>query len=251
MTIQEILRTGHSRSRASGLAVLCASTALTGCVGLIPPTAPKGLLDQYSYTVGAEPLGPLQDPAGTGDLVATKVSIGKIIQDSRGKCDQFLQRLYVAETNSNAGLDLTNTIFSALATAFSPPGTKTALSAAATITGGWKSALDSDVYAKAAIANYFQAIQTTYNAHMKTYTDQVDSTDDVAKLIPAIEYTKIQSIHAECSLAAAQSAISATLQTSPTGQPDTGNPEIDMMGPPPSMPVGGQTTAVVPGQKIQ
>jgi hypothetical protein len=141
--------------------------------------------------------------------------VGLVLDDSERKCARFVDGLVLAENSTNTGLDVMTTVFSALATAFTPVNTIHALTAAASISGGTKTAIDSDIYAKASIAIYAQAIQGTYYTDIKKYSDALTSMVP-ADIEPSIEVGKIQTIHEECNLASAQAAISATLQ--PSGQ---------------------------------
>ncbi len=196
-----------------------------GCAGIIPPSQNKAHLDGQAYMVGAEQLPTLDGyvtkaQAKSGqELVGV---VGSIAVDSQARCDAFLSRLALAQSSSDTGLDFLSTIL-ALGTAFTPISTVHGLTAAATITGGWKSALDSDMYAKATIANYSQAVQTTYGKDIAGYIDKLSAVD-ATRVVVSLEYAKIQSIHAECSLASAQAAIAASLkpgQSSPAQGPQT------------------------------
>jgi hypothetical protein len=229
---------------------LVAVAVLSGCAGLIPPSANKAWLDNHSYLIAAESLKPIEKferseqrtdgrtsgaPSGVTSMGPmssdVKYQLGKVLDDSQTKCDNFMRELQVAETSANAGLDFVTNVFSALGTAFTPLSTVHALTAAGTITGGWKSALDSDLYAKATIANYSQAILSTYTKDMKTYSDALKSADP-NQVIFSIEYRNIKSIHSECSLAAAQASISATLQGgAPTAQSTQQTQTVTIDGP--------------------
>lgn len=179
-------------------------------------------LDQWEYTnsfmVSADPLDPnltstaaLLDPKNN-----TKNYIGVIVNDSELKCGKFMNGLVLAENGVNTGLDIGTTIFSALATAFSPLATVHALTAGATISSGSKTALDADIYAKATIGNYDQAIQSTYYKSIADYLNTL--TNSTQEITLSIEVDKIRTIHKECSLASAQASISSTLQSSPASQ---------------------------------
>jgi hypothetical protein len=137
--------------------------------------------------------------------------VGKVILDSEKKCTEFMAQLMASENTSNTLLDMSNTVFSALATAFTPVSTIHALTAGATISSGWKTAINTDVYAKAAIATYAQAMQASYYKDLRTYVSNLPS-DPNSKIIASLEVSKIQSIHQECSLASAQMTVSATIR---------------------------------------
>lgn len=202
----------------AGLA-LTASVPLSGCVGS------KGALDDHAYLVGAVPLETLNSyplprdtlKANSGTTASNSTTapsnldiVMSIANDSQTKCHNFIQELSLAETGSDTTLDIASMALSALSSAFAPVGTKTALSAASTITGGMKTAVDSDFYAKASIANYSKVIQATYSADMKAFRQQVSELGTTLDI--GVEYGAIDSIHAECTLAGAQSAIDANLQ---------------------------------------
>jgi hypothetical protein len=158
-----------------------------------------------------------------------KVYLGTVVNESEYFCGKFLNGLVLAENSSNVGLDVLTTVFSALGTAFTPIATIHALTAAVSISSGTKTAIDSDIYARATIGNYAQAIQSSYYADMKTYVDELTTANE-DDLIPSIEVSKIRTIHKECSLASAQATISATLQSSPTGTSTIATQTVTVIG---------------------
>jgi len=157
---------------------------------------------------------PYTRPATTADV---KPYLGLVINESENNCGKFVTGLVLAANTTNTSLDLLTTVFTALGTAFTPLGTVHALAAAGSVSSGWKTAIDSDIYAKATIANYAQAIQTSYYTDMKTYMADLDNSD-ITKIVPEEEVAKIRSIHKECSLASAQNTISATVGSSQSSQ---------------------------------
>jgi hypothetical protein len=92
--------------------------------------------------------------------------VGQLIDDSETKCEDFINKLVLVETSTDTTLDIIATGASVGATAFAAKATKTALAAVAAIAGGSKTAIDADIFAKASIANFAQAIQTTYYQDM-------------------------------------------------------------------------------------
>ena len=92
--------------------------------------------------------------------------------------------------------------------------------AAATIASGSRTAIDADIFNKAAIADFAAAIQRTCTTDILNYTDKLPILTDSTQspLIVSNEIAKIQSYHAECGLAPAESAIQAKLGTPPTPQ---------------------------------
>jgi len=175
-----------------------------------------------SYGVAAARLD-VDVPDKNGNLIEpptdpnqAKPFVWKIVNNSEHNCNAFMNGLVAAETGTGTLLDMSTTTFSALATAFSPLSTVHALAAGSAITGGWRTAIDSDVFAKSSIGNYAQAIQATYYKSMADYVAKLEAATTVD---PGAEEAKIRSIHSQCSLAAAQSTITATLQASQKSQP--------------------------------
>jgi hypothetical protein len=208
-----------------------------GLVCLILVMALASGCAQLKKTVSAAPLDE--------DLVKTTVNarnpqdvrqnLGQVVWDSMKKCNDFMAQLVVAENTSNTALDMSTTVFSALATAFSPLSTVHALTAGATITSGWKTTIDTDIYAKAGIATYAQAISVTYYKDMRAYLGTLEN-EQVATVTPALEIPKIQSIHQECSLAAAQMTVNSTVQLAGASVPgtavsDTSASSFNVVGP--------------------
>ena len=76
---------------------------------------------------------------------------------------------------SNVTFDVGTTILSALSTAFTPIATVHALSAAATITSGTKTAVDADIYQTATAPLMVEAIQQTYNIKMDALLVKVEA----------------------------------------------------------------------------
>jgi hypothetical protein len=195
------------------------TSSLSGCGTMMQslfPNASKGV-------VSAEPLViTTPQPAATASIDEKREFLGKVLMQSEMQCGEFVDRLVLGENATNTALDVAGTAFSALSTAFAPPGTKSALSAAATIATGSKTAIDADIYAKAAIADFATAIQKTYYSDMKTYIDALPSL--APPVVISAEIAKIQSYHAECALAPAESAIQTQLGTTTAKTPgNTGN----------------------------
>jgi hypothetical protein len=137
--------------------------------------------------------------------------LGFVASRSQDKCADFLTSLVVASNATHLGLDMIGTVFSALGTAFTPLATVHALTAGATIAGGWRTAIDADIYAKLAVQNLVQAIQSTYYKDMGSYVDALAKQYD-SDLTVTAELTKIQTIHGECTLASAEGSITASLK---------------------------------------
>jgi len=181
--------------------------------------APGVQLDPSSYPPKADGgAAAIPPPSGGVTPDPTKAYLGFVVQDSMEKCADFVNGLVLTSTSVNTSLDIVNTLLSGLATVFTPIATIHALTAAATIVGGWKGAINSDIYAKASIANYAQAIQASYYTDISKYLTAL-SAAPAGTLVASSEVPKIQLVHKECSLATAQSTISSTLQAAtPTSE---------------------------------
>ncbi len=197
--------------------IALALSLLSGC-----GTAIKKMNDENAFLVSAEDID-------TATLITAcsspnteqdkKNCIGTIASNSQLKCSQFLNGLVLAENTSNTGFDFATILLSALATVLTPLNTVHALTAGASVSSGWKAAVNSNIYAKASIGNYAQAIQGTYYRDLREYWTALAAMKN-DQIIVAIEAAKIQSIHRECSLASAQATISATLQPTPPAGAD-------------------------------
>jgi hypothetical protein len=208
------------RARLNKAAALTAALALAGC-----GQPQNGLTGGAGYGIAAADL----DTTLVGRDALKKENsqpdkafyVGLIVQDSATKCGAFVKQLVAAETGTDTALDLLSTTFSALGTAFTPIATIHALNAAGTIASGSKTAIDSDIYAKASVANFIQAIQSTYYKDLQSYWKNFEAAPDNPPVNLPGEVMKIMDVHAECSLASAQAAISATLKGSASDTADT------------------------------
>jgi hypothetical protein len=156
--------------------------------------------------------------------------LGYIVDDSAKKCELFKGGISASTRASDTLLDFGTTVFAALGTAFSPLSTVHALTAAAAITSGTKSAIDADIYQKETAALIVQQINNTYYSDLKDYLKALPGKTDVNV---GYEVASIRTFHTECSLDAAV----ASLQKNASPSPPT----------PPSKPVGGTTPANVQG----
>lgn len=136
-----------------------------------------------------------------------KEYLGLILIDSGTKCQEFVDRLSTAQRGVDTSFDILSTILSALATAFTPLNTVHALTAGATISTGTKSAIASDVYAKATAPLIIQQIDNTYYTNIDVYRKEILNTDPKA-IVPALEVSRIQAIHRQCSLDSAIASLS-------------------------------------------
>lgn len=246
----------------SRMILLVSAVAVSGLCGCAKINEDLG---QIGYGVAAEPLY-ATDAQGNVSVPSVAVSVSGLptatnkdkawgyVVLSEAKCTKFLNGIVAAETGSNTLLDMESTLFSALSTAFSPASTKTALSAVATITGGWKTAIDSDVFAKASIANFAQAISSSYFKDMGTYGTALENKTDDNSIDPAAEFAKIQTIHAECALAPAQATISTTLTAganAPSGTNGSGGGTANVAGASGTGTTSQTTGFVTPGHPVQ
>jgi len=151
--------------------------------------------------------------------------LGNIAIESEANCKLFLDTLVSSANSTRLGLDGLGTVFGALGTAFTPLATVHAMSAGSAIASGLRTSIDSDIYAKAAIASYSQAIQSGYFTDIHTYLAKLETTDP-STLIRPIEVAKLETIHAECSLAAAQAGIASTMRPNDTGAATTGSQTV-------------------------
>lgn len=203
------------------LALLMAAALLSSCSTI------QTLEGRAAFSVGAVPLvfasvNPQDDTVNKewetykASMKLTKTThkeyLGFVASASETRCADFLTGLVVANTGTHTGLDMLTTVFSALGTAFTPLATVHAMAAGATISSGWRANIDADVYAKQAVQDMVHAIQTTYYVKIGDYVDKLATTDENTLIVPA-ELTKIQTIHAECTLASAQGAVQAALAT--------------------------------------
>ena len=136
--------------------------------------------------------------------------LGIVVNDSVQKCADFLGRLTLEQQTINATGDISATVFSALATVFTPLSTVHALTGASTIASGTKASLMNALYAKASIANFSSALQQTYAKDIGKYIEGLDDLDE-SKIIVSNEVARIRAIHAECSLAQAEATVTSTL----------------------------------------
>lgn len=177
-------------------------------VGAVPLTIDEDLKKQWdTFKVGIADVGP------NSTTTTKKDYLGFIASTSEASCAKFLANLVVASNGTNTGLDMITTVFSALGTAFTPLATVHALTAGASISSGWKTAIDSDIYAKLTVYSLVQAIQSTYYKDIGKYVDALANKKESDISLTA-EITKIQTIHGECTLASAEGSIQSSLKTS-------------------------------------
>jgi hypothetical protein len=145
--------------------------------------------------------------ASTASPGYEKEYLGFVLIDSGQKCQEFADRLSTAQRGVDTSFDILSGVLSALATAFTPLATVHALTAAATISTATKSAINADVYARAAASLILQQINNTYYVEIKKYRDDLLARDD-RNIVPALEVSSIEAIHRQCSLDSALAALS-------------------------------------------
>jgi hypothetical protein len=226
------------------LAVLVIALPLLGC-GII-----QSIEGKAAFSVGAVPLN-FTDPTDPNNVnrqwavfresmtnsigqttTPRKDYLGFVASASEARCADFLTSLVVASNGTHTGLDMLTTVFSALGTAFSPIATVHAMAAAASISSGWRANIDSDIYARLAIQDMLQAIQATYYTQMASYVSNLPYLNETDIIVPA-ELTKIQTIHATCTLASARGSVSSSLKPpsqAPSGPTDTATLTISVSG---------------------
>jgi hypothetical protein len=192
----------------TGLAV----AVLSGCGTL------KNVADDESYGVAAAKICTETDSKQGSQCQNWKAEnsydgVLKAINSSQRHCNAFINGLVAAQTGTNTFLDIGTTAFSVLGTALKTVSAANAFSAAAATTSGWKTAIDSNVFARATASNYVQAIQATYYRSLAAYQANLEASHarDPSSIHYYAELSKIQAIHAQCSLASAQASISAAL----------------------------------------
>jgi hypothetical protein len=154
---------------------------------------------------------PEQQPDAFYSGISEKEYLGRVVRESEYYCGQFLNGLSLDANSSNVSLDVLTTIMTALGTAFTPLSTVHAFTAAGSITSGTKTAIDSDIYARMTIANYAQAIESTYYTRINAYINKL-AIANPGNLVESLEISKIMEIHKNCSLQAAQSTINSALK---------------------------------------
>jgi hypothetical protein len=201
---------------------------LSGCSLLV------GLQNQQNeFLVSAEPL--LISPEEWVVSPRNKREfLGRVVFQSEQKCVSFLNRLTLARNTVDTTGDILSAGLSGLAALVTPLATSHALSGAATFVTGSKAAIDADIYAKASLTSFQSALQQSYFNFIKKYTTDLDTMSEDAITV-SNEVAKIQSIHAACALAPAESAIQATI-SSPAPPPGgaSGNPPAAALPPAPA-----------------
>ena len=172
--------------------------------------------------------------------------IGGIALDSAKKCDTFIAVLTGDQASLNAGASITSTVLTALATVVTPIRTAHALSAGATVASGSRDAINANLYNKGTFSAFHTALQSTYYKNLHLYLDALSQQDENSLNI-GVEATKLQTIHATCSLAAAEASILATIQPPPPARDASSGVQATGAGAPGEVQAAGQegTTGVL------
>jgi hypothetical protein len=195
------------------IAASIAALSLSGCT-----TAMNALNDTADNSVAAAPLDVkpadiAAQSATTATLPDRVAYLSSVVSDSMTKCNTFSDKLVLAEASVDTAGDVMATIASALGTVFVQTATIHAFTAASTMITGSKTAVDSDVFAKATVPALGTALKQTYFTDIANYNDGLANlTQPGASFDVGSEVNKIQAIHAECSLAAAEATVNQTLQ---------------------------------------
>jgi hypothetical protein len=131
----------------------------------------------------------------TAPDTSAKAYPGNLLMQSEQNCHAFVARLSAGERSNDVFFDITTTTLAALGTAFTPLGTVHALSAAATISAGTKTAIDSDLFAKQFAEVIADQIQTEYSQQVTTYLTQLSNQS--GPVVP-LEAAQIQEINGHC-----------------------------------------------------
>jgi hypothetical protein len=196
--------------RAFATVVLVATSVLLGGCGSLL----KNGSDDFDSLMQAEnidaEISEAQKTKPEQSAAEKKEAVAKVMVASSKKCLVFTRRLAGANVHSNTSLDILSTIFSATATAVTPLATVHGLTAAGTIASGSKTAIDTDIFAKATIGNMSQAINATYFRDIGAYGEALQ-TMNPDNIIISVEMAKLLSIHKECALDSAEASIASTL----------------------------------------
>ena len=173
------------------------------------------LSGQYLVTAGPLDRNQIADDLKNSgiDSPTSKDKILAYLSQSQTKCSVFVSGLVLHHTASDTMLDIGTTVATTTAAVITAPVSAIrAFAGLGAITSGSKTAIDTDFFAKASVANFAQAIQSTYYTKIDSYIAQIK---DSNSLDPSVEYFNIERIHSLCGLGPAEGSISASLQPSP------------------------------------
>ncbi len=204
----------------------CASRASEDVAGTAPCTSDASRSAAAAAPSSSTPVAALGDsatalpaqalPVLSPTLLAEQLNfLGRVALDSETKCLAFLNGVVIAENSVNTTGDIVSTLLTSAGTVFKSLTTVHSLTAGATVATGSKTAVDANIYAKASIANFQTALQKSY---FKSINDYVAALPGLTNFLVSAEIAKIETIHATCTLAAAEGSIAATI-ASPTDVP--------------------------------
>ena len=162
--------------------------------------------------ISAEPLviAPADVAAAQKASAAKREFLGSVIYQSEQKCAAFLSNLAATQGSLTAIGDIVSGTLSGVASFTTPVATSHILSGLATVATGAKTAVTNDFFAKASIANFATALQTTYFAGIGKYASDLETKSD-NDIVVAIELSRIQGFHSACGLAPAQTVIQTSI----------------------------------------
>jgi len=164
---------------------------------------------------------------GLADISVTCSNFEKVhivAYESQAKCNDFITLMFAANAATNMRLDLLTTFLTSVASVTTPTRVAHTLTAGAAISSGAKLSVNNEYFNALTISHIVQAIQQSYATDMASYLENLDNLPDGerGKISFLAEIPRIQAIHSECSLAAAEATIATTLQAGARG---TSKPE--------------------------
>jgi len=136
-----------------------------------------------------------------------------LVQDSVGRCSQFVTAIFGRIAATNAGLDILSLALSTIAGITVPIRDAHILSAGSAIATGAKTSIDTQYLGTLQISHIIQTIQSSYYPHMADYVAGLNSRVQRDQYINFnAERANILSIHAQCSIPVAEASMSATLK---------------------------------------
>jgi len=138
-----------------------------------------------------------------------------VVYESQSKCNDFITRMFAANAATNTRLDLLTTFLTSVASVTTPTRAAHTLTAGAAISSGTKLSINNEYFNALTISHIVQAIQQSYTTDMASYLEDLDKLPDSERGRVSFysELPRIQAIHGECSLAAAEATIATTLQS--------------------------------------
>lgn len=138
-----------------------------------------------------------------------------VVFESQSKCNDFITRMFAANAATNTRLDLLTTFLTSVASVTTPTRAAHTLTAGAAISSGTKLSINNEYFNALTISHIVQAIQQSYTTDMASYLEDLDKLPDSERGRVSFysELPRIQAIHSECSLAAAEATIATTLQS--------------------------------------